>query len=354
MSTPHRTLAMPRRPRWRRWCLLALVGLWLAPAGADDAARADAAPARLRRRVAIVANNSGAETTDLLAPFAVLRDAGVADVAIVAVTAGPVELMPGLTVLPDATLDAYDPPDVAIVPAMHDPTAPGLLAALQRFAHAGTLLVSICDGAWVLARAGLLDGRSATSHWYSIPGLRRAFPRTTWRQDVRWVADGNVITSAGVSASLPISQRLAELLAGSGPAIGDQTSGPPHDGARFGIGAGDVIAGAENYLLPWRHETVAVPLDDGVDELALALTVDTLHRTYAVRTVTVGSAATVRGRRGLLLVPDVVDGKPPDADRTVVIGPPDLDRLLADVEAHYGAPTRRLVALQIEYPPGRW
>jgi putative intracellular protease/amidase len=331
---------------------LALAGLLLASIGGRAAAAETATPAA-RPRVAILANNSGAETTDLLAPFAVLRDAGVAEVAIVAVAPGPVTLMPGLTVLPDATVDAYAPPDVAIVPAMHDPRVPELLAALRRFAQAGTLVLSICDGAWVLAEAGLLDGRSATSHWYSIPRLRQAYPRTTWRQDVRWVQDGNVITSAGVSASLPVSRRLAEMLARGGPVIGVAATGPPHDGAQFAIGAGDVIAGAENYLLPWRHEVVAVPLADGVDELALGLTVDLLHRTYAVRTVTVGAGSPVLGRRGLRLVPDVVAAAPPPADRTVVVGAPDLDALLADIETRYGTPTRRLVALQIEYPPGR-
>jgi len=129
-------------------------------------------------RVAIVAENSGAETTDLLVPLAVLRDAGV-DVRIVAVASGSVSLMPGLTILPDVTLaDIETPPEIAVVPAMHDPDGAALRGALREWAARGTLMVSICDGAWVLANAGLLTDRAATSHWFSMSSLRSDFPAT--------------------------------------------------------------------------------------------------------------------------------------------------------------------------------
>jgi putative intracellular protease/amidase len=331
-----------------RWRLLVLMVALLLPRPTA------ASEAPYRPRVVLLANNSGTETTDLLVPFAVLRDADVADVAIVGVASGPVSLMPALTIEPDATLaDRGAPPDVVVVAAMHDPTAPALLEAVRTWAETGALVVSICDGAWVLAQAGLLDGRAATSHWYSIPRLRREYPRTAWRQDVRWVRDGRLLTSAGVSASLPVAQHLVELLR-HGDVHGDQQRvGPPHDGARFTIGTSDVAAGAGNYLLPWRHETVAVPLADGIDELALGIALDLLDRTYAVRTVTFAPGP-VQGRRGLRLVPDVATAlPPPTADRVAAIDTADFDVLLADIEHRYGAATRNLVALQIEYSPRR-
>lgn len=320
------------------------------------AATADAAPDLGHRPHAVLlANNSGTETTDLLVPLAVLRDAEVADVAIVAVEPGPVTLMPGLVIEPDATLaDVTATPDLVVVPAMHDPTTPALLAAVRRWAGEGALVASICDGAWVLAYAGLLDGRTATSHWYSMAKLRDAYPHTRWRQDVRWVRDGNLVTSAGVSAALPLARHLAEQLGHGGLERTGNETGPPHDGARFTIAARDVWAGAGNYLLPWRHETVAVPLVDGTDELAAALTLDLLHRTYAVSTTTFATTTRVRSRRGVRLVPDVVAPTAPASDRTLPVGVADFDPLLADIEARYGAATRSLVALQIEYPPGRW
>ena len=159
-----------------------------------------------RPRVAILANNSGTETTDLLTPFAVLTD------------------------------------------------APGHRAHLGRGWRLGGVDLRRRR---VLANAGLLDGHRATGHWYSLGQLRKIHPRTDWRQDVRWVRDRNIITSAGVSASEPLAQHLAALLARQGgwPPVGD---GPPHDGARFAIGAGDVATGAVNYLLPWRWEVAAL------------------------------------------------------------------------------------------------
>ncbi|MDX2167854.1 MAG: DJ-1/PfpI family protein [Deltaproteobacteria bacterium] len=306
------------------------------------------APAVEKRRVVILANNSGTETTDLLTPFAVLRDADVADVRIVAPASAPVTLMPGLTILPDATLGETPPPDVAIVPAMHDPRDPRLLDAVRRWAAAGVLLVSICDGAWVLAHAGVLEGRTATSHWYSIGTLRAQFPHTTWRQDRRWVRDGTIVTSAGVSASLPLADYLVEVLAGRA-ALSDDA--PAHDGAAFAIRAADIGAGALNYALPWRHDVVAVPLRDGIDELALGVGVDLLARTYAVQTITTANRM-VRGRRGLRILPDAAAA--PAADRSVEFASAGFDAGLADIEQRYGAATRSLVALQLEYPPGRW
>jgi putative intracellular protease/amidase len=307
-----------------------------------------ATAASARPQVLILANNSGTETTDLLTPFAVLRDADVADVRIVAPALAPVALMPGLTIMPDATLADSAAPDVAIVPAMHDPTDARLLDVVRRWSDAGVLLVSICDGAWVLAHAGVLDGRRATSHWYSIDKLRREFPRTAWRQDRRWVRDGSVITSAGVSASLPVAQYLAVLLAGQAPPADD--AAPAHDGTAFAIRATDVTAGALNYVLPWRHDVVAVRLRDGVDERALGVGVDLLARTFAVQTVTTADGP-VRGRRGLRILPDAASA--PHADRTAEFESADFDAPLADIEQRYGAATRSLVALQIEYPPGR-
>jgi len=322
--------------------LIAVGGIIVLPAAAPAA----------RPRVVILANNSGAETTDLLTPFAILTDANVADVSIVAVAPGPVALMPGLTILPDTTLaEVATPPDVVIIPAMHDPTAAPLLEAVRAWAAGGALMVSICEGARVLANAGLLEGRRATSHWYAIPSLRKAFPHTVWQQDVRWVRDGNVITSAGVSASEPLARHLAALLHGDdgGSRDGD---GPAHDGASFAVSARDVATGALNYLSPWRWDVVAIGLRDGVDEIALSVGVDLLARTYAVRTVTFAATSPVRGRRGLRLIPDVIGAKPP-ADRVARLEMPDVDALLADIEQRYGAATRSLVALQIEYPSGR-
>nr|QQZ51993.1 DJ-1/PfpI family protein [Phenylobacterium glaciei] len=78
----------------------------------------------------------------------------------------------------------------------------------------GATIVSICEGARVLANAGLLHDRRATTHWSALKGLTKAYPDTTWVRDRRYVQDGAVISTTGVSASIPASLALVEAIAG--------------------------------------------------------------------------------------------------------------------------------------------
>jgi transcriptional regulator GlxA family with amidase domain len=63
-------------------------------------------------------------------------------------------------------------------------------------------------GAFLLATAGLLDGREATSHWEDVDDLERRFPNVTVRRDVRWVDEGPILSSAGISAGIDMSLHL--------------------------------------------------------------------------------------------------------------------------------------------------
>ena len=84
------------------------------------------------------------------------------------------------------------------------PPSPRVLAAL-RAAHAGgTRLISICTGSFVLAHAGLLDGRPATTHWAACADLRERFPTIAVKPDVLYVDDGDILTSAGVASGLDL------------------------------------------------------------------------------------------------------------------------------------------------------
>jgi transcriptional regulator GlxA family with amidase domain len=85
---------------------------------------------------------------------------------------------------------------------------------LRQLAAAGTLMTSVCTGALVFADAGLLDGRPATTHWASLDKLASLGRDVDVRTDVRFVDDGNVITSAGVSAGIDMALHLLARLAG--------------------------------------------------------------------------------------------------------------------------------------------
>ena len=131
-----------------------------------------------RPLVVVVADSAGAETTDFVIPYAVLKESGVADVRSVSTLPGPLHLMMALQVEADQTIAQFDASapegaDIVIVPAQMQPRSPALLAWLQAQAQRGATIVSVCEGARVLASAGLLHGRRATSHFSSLRELER-------------------------------------------------------------------------------------------------------------------------------------------------------------------------------------
>lgn len=89
-------------------------------------------------------------------------------------------------------------PDTQAVPS------PRLLAALQRAHARGTRIVGLCLGAFVLAEAGLLDGRPATTHWLAAGEFAQRFPKVKLQPDVLYVDDGDVLTSAGTAAGIDL------------------------------------------------------------------------------------------------------------------------------------------------------
>lgn len=88
------------------------------------------------------------------------------------------------------------------------PLDPAVARALQRAHKAGKRMVSLCTGAFALAQAGLLDGRSATTYWLRADELRARFPAIDVRPDVLFVEDGNLLTSAGVAAAIDLCLHL--------------------------------------------------------------------------------------------------------------------------------------------------
>ncbi len=83
-----------------------------------------------------------------------------------------------------------------------------LIAWLRKAVEKADVTASICTGAFLLAAAGLLNGREATSHWEDADDLERRFPQVRVRRDVRWVDEGPVVTSAGISAGIDVSLHL--------------------------------------------------------------------------------------------------------------------------------------------------
>ena len=324
-------------------------------------------PGRARPLVVIVGGDAGAETTDFIIPYAVLKESGLAEVRTLSTAPGPLKLMMTLKVQPDQTtaqFEAAEPrgADIVIVPAQMNPKDAALIAFVQRQAAKGATIVSICEGAKVLAEAGLLDRKRATTHFASLKKFDKAYPRTTWVRDRRYVQDGAIISTTGVTASIPASLALVEAIGGRAEAqatarrLGVTAWGAAHRTADYEITKADYAYAAGALAAVWNHETLEVPLADGTDEISLALRADAWSRSFRSKVLTTRvGLAPVHGRNGLVILPDSepVKGRPLVP---VHAGPPALqvDASLADMTRRYGPGAARMARIGLEYdPPGR-
>ncbi|QYC43898.1 HTH-type transcriptional regulator CdhR [Nonomuraea coxensis DSM 45129] len=169
-------------------------------------------PAMRRHRVAVLALNHFAPL-DFGIPGQVFWAAETPDgeklyeVVTCSEGARPVRCSAGYSVQPDHDLDVLDTADTVLVPGIHagrvlkeGTLSAGLRAALRDRPR----VMSICTGAFVLAAAGLLDGRPATTHWREAPRFAELFPEVRLDADVLFVDDGDVLTSAGVAAGMDL------------------------------------------------------------------------------------------------------------------------------------------------------
>lgn len=111
----------------------------------------------------------------------------------------------GVVIEPSGGLATLAKARTIIIPGWREssPTAPKpLVQALHKAAHRNARFLSICSGAFLLGAAGLLDGRRATTHWLYGSDFQRAFPRTRFEENVLYIDEGNVITSAGSAAGI--------------------------------------------------------------------------------------------------------------------------------------------------------
>lgn len=145
------------------------------------------------------------------------------DVAVAAHHGGPsVTTSDGLTVSTPASLDAVREADLVVLPSYPappgEPPPPAVLAALRDAHAAGATVVGLCLGAFVLAAAGLLDGRRATTHWAHAALLERMYPRVEVRPGELYIDEGRVLTSAGSAAGLDACLHLVRRLRGAAEA----------------------------------------------------------------------------------------------------------------------------------------
>ncbi|MET8689138.1 helix-turn-helix domain-containing protein [Streptomyces sp. NPDC004732] len=203
---------------------------------------------------------------------------------------GPVATRAGYDMLVTDGLDALGRADTVIVPGWLPTTeapSPALVQALQRAHGRGARMLSICSGAFVLAHAGLLDGRRATTHWALADELAARFPAVRLDPDVLYVDHGDVATSAGSGAGIDLCLHVVRADQGAGYAaqVARNMVMPPHrEGGQLQYAAPAHPAQFDGSLAPllaWASEHLDDPV--GVDDLAARAGVSarTLARRFA-------------------------------------------------------------------------
>lgn len=149
-----------------------------------------------------------------------LRDPGVTSFEVLVCAAGeaPLRTTAGFTITTQCDLAALDAADLVVMPSWHDDcreAPPALLEALRQAHRRGATMVGLCLGAFPLAQAGLLDGKTATTHWECVGTLAERYPKVKVDADVLYVDEGDVLTSAGVAAGIDCCLHLLRKISGA-------------------------------------------------------------------------------------------------------------------------------------------
>lgn len=179
------------------------------------------------RNVAILVFDE-VEVLDFAGPFEVfavtdeLRGHTEFSVATVAPSAGAIRARNGLRIVPEFTIGDCPTPSILVVPGGFGTRAllrnSVLIEWIQERSRSAEITMSVCTGALLLAQAGILDGRRATTHHDAVDALRRIAPRAVVDPGARFHDTGNVLTAAGISAGIDCSLHVVGRLLGEAAA----------------------------------------------------------------------------------------------------------------------------------------
>ncbi len=180
------------------------------------------------------------EVLDFAGPFEVFsvtgrRNIGEAYNVFTVAEKKPVSARNNLVIHPTYTLDDCPPVDIFLVPGgggfhedgtpfgtRHEMNNPVLLTWIREQSNTASLILSVCTGALLLAKAGLLNNKEATTHFMAIDLLKSISPTTKVSPEKRWVDNGSVVLSAGVSAGIDMCLHVVEKL--QGPEVARETA----------------------------------------------------------------------------------------------------------------------------------
>jgi AraC family transcriptional regulator, transcriptional activator FtrA len=269
--------------------------------------------------VAIVLGSDQTEITDFLIPYKLFSASDAYNVYAVAPERKLTTLSGGLDVMPDFSYSELDTllgksPDVVMIPAIPHVTSPKnqpVITWIKQQSGKGSFIFSICVGAETFAATGLLDGRTATTHWGDIARIEQAYPAVNWVRGVRYVDGDTYMTSAGITSG--IDAVLHYITKHNGENVAQAISQKMHYPSFAYVNHPQVeqypavsVTPLElmNILFHWDHPTAGVLLYDGVDELALASIFDTYAATYSTKLQSVSQTRRfITTENGLQIVP---------------------------------------------------
>ncbi|MEM7760744.1 MAG: DJ-1/PfpI family protein [Cyanobacteria bacterium P01_A01_bin.40] len=286
---------------------------------------------RSKKTAVILVSNEGTETTDLLVPYEIFSASDEFNVYTVAperqispLTSGGVDIIPDFS-FAEFEQNIGSSPDLIIVPAFHNWQNPTLINWIVGHNNQKNIILSICEGARLLAATGLLSNRQATTHWLALDSLQKKYPDTEWVKDVKYIESGNIITTPGVITGA-MNGSLYTLGKLSGKSVADAVAQklnyPFTDSAEF---ESPRIKLKDALLLltaayHWHKHNIGVFLSDGIDEINLTAVLDTYPRSLAAKTISLApERKIVHSQYGLNLVPRFDFGTITKLDRLLVL-----------------------------------
>src|ERR1700730_12612987 len=127
----------------------------------------------------------------------------------VAETTQPVRASGGMRIVPAHTLTTHPAPKIVVIPAQNEPSA-AVLEWIRKSTRDTDVTMSVCTGAFVLAKTGLLSGKAATTHHGSYEDFAKAFPDIRVKRGARFVEDGNLASAGGLSSGIDLSLRVVQ------------------------------------------------------------------------------------------------------------------------------------------------
>lgn len=305
--------------------------------------------------VAVVLGSSGTVGSDVLAPYEVFASSPKFSVYTIAAKPSAAAVDGGPAIVPTYTFDDIHSgrarqPDVVVVPAVGAPEGAEEAATrawIVEQSGRGARILGVCSGSMVLAGTGLLNGRKATSHWSRLSSLKQSHPEVHWVEGLRYVQDGLITTTAGITSGIPGALRIMEDLTGVDEAqrVGRLMNYPDWSVTATpqipvqSFAASDIPIGL-NALIPWLRPTVGVGLFNGVGEIDVASAFEVYNVSFAARAVAIAATDTVTTKHGLVLQ-TVPERRAPRVDKVIApgaAGDHDIDPQLRDWAASRNLP----------------